>query len=268
MEPGTPITQAPSPSSAMHRVPRRILLFAVLAAILLVASIAALPMIVPASWSVLTHVECAPGTTVATLDLWTPVVLVNSPFGGFGNGTGTYPTSSGWWGMNFTVVNGGAAATFELNAWSVGPSVPVLVAGPGANAICSGYLGTYQEGGGYTGAALLQPESAMSDVGEDVSFSYGDHASVLFNNGFSEREFSVSTCLGGPVMLATRASSLLVQVPFMLNGANHTASARIQADFNYTYSFPGNFGTWWIDDLDTGANAPGGGWAFSFEPCL
>jgi hypothetical protein len=64
-----------------------------------------------------------------------------------------------------------------------------------------------------------------------------------------------------------RATFLSIEVPFTLNGSTYTASATIVGTFNYTYSFPANFGTWSIDDLNTGASAPGGGWAFSFAPC-
>jgi hypothetical protein len=54
-----------------------------------------------------------------------------------------------------------------------------------------------------------------------------------------------------PVSLSDRT----VQVPFI-----------IPVTESYHYTFPANFGIWEVDNLSA-PGGPGGGWAFSYEPC-
>lgn len=254
-----------------HRPSRQTVLLAILVAVALVAVTAAVPL-AALPWSPLLHYECAPGATVATRELWTPVVLVNAPYAGFGNGTGKYPLPNGWWSENFTVANGGAAASLELDEWSIAPAVRVVVAGPGANAVCRGYVGTVKLEGEYMSVTLLPAGAATSDAAENTSFTRADpygngYDSVLFDNGYSEGDLTLSTCGGGGIVMGAFSDHLAVRIPFTLDGTGYTASATISGTYNYTYTFPGQTGTWSIDDLNTGAHAPGGGWAFSFTPC-
>lgn len=267
MQPDAPA--APGPSAQMgDRSPlRRRVLFALLVAVILGAAVGLVPLAVGTPWALMAHYQCGMGATIAKETLWTPLVLVNSPYGGFGNGTGRYPTASGWSSTNFTEANGMAAAVFEQEEWSIGPLVRVLVAGPGANANCAGFVAAARELGNYTGAAALLPAGSKSDRGENVSFSAYGYASVVFNANYSENEFSVGTCGGGQVVMSAHASHITVQIPFNLGGSDETAWATIDGAFNYSYTFPGNFGTWFVDDLTTGSHAPGGGWAFSYLPC-
>ncbi len=271
MQPEGASAQPPPDRSRRWPPARRQVAFALIAAAILVAAIAVVPLVAGASWSLIAHYECGPGATVATRDLWTPEVLVNSPYGGFGNGTGTYPIPGGSTSTSIKAANGEATAEFVVEEWSIAPSVRVLVAGPGANAICTGFVAAGKVVGGYTGAILLL-RGATSDAGENTSLSYPDpygnqYDSVRFQNGYSEGDLTFSSCGGGGLVMAARASRIAIEVPFTLDGQSYTASAAINAAFNYTYLFPGNFGTWSIDDLNTGTHAPGGGWAFSFTPC-
>jgi hypothetical protein len=247
-------------------------LLALVVAAVVVLSLAALPTISSLVWSPLDHYECGPGATVATRDLWTPEILVNAPYGGFGNGTRTYSIPFGSSSSMVILANGSAGGLFALEEWSIAPAVRILVAGPGANAVCTGFLAMGRLLNVATGTAYLQPKNLSSNIGENTSFSYADpygndYDSVLFHNGYSEMDFSVSSCSGGPVVMAARASRIAVEVPFSLDGSSYTASGTIDGAFNWTYSFPGHFGTWSIDDLNAGTNARGGGLAFSFAPC-
>lgn len=267
-----PDATAATPPARRLRWPdsRRGRFLAVLVAAVLVAGIAFVPLVV-GSWSLVVHYACGPGAPIATEERWTPVVLVNSPYGGFGNGTGTYPIPGGTGSENLTVRGGEAAAPFTLETWAIAPSVRVVVPGPGPNAVCTGFWATGTQVGEYLGAVTLQA-GATSDLGENTSLStldpYGvHHDSVVFDNGYAEADLLVTTCGGGPVVMSARASHLSVDVPFTVDGTSHTASGTLTAAFNWTYSFPGHFGTWSIDDLNVGSHAPGGGWAFSFTPC-
>jgi hypothetical protein len=263
-----PDSHAVPPAPLKPRYPwpsRRTVVFALLAAAAVVAAITALPLVAPLSWSPLDHYECGPGATVATRELWTPVVMINAPYGGFGNGTGSFGKG---WSWSTTVSNGNSVGWFVSEEWSISRAVRVLVAGPGANAIvCTGFLATGRPLGNYTGEAL-QTGNATSNAAENTSISYANYDSVVFHNSYVETDRSFSSCSGGEVVLGVTASRIAVGVPFTLDGSSYTASGTLEGAFNYTYSFPGHFGTWSIDDLNAGTNAPGGGWAFSFTPCL
>ena len=64
-----------------------------------------------------------------------------------------------------------------------------------------------------------------------------------------------------------RSSHLTVDVPFSGVGGNGTVKTTLAYEANYTYEFPAGVGTWSVDDLNLGDNAPGGGYAFDFAPC-
>ncbi len=268
--------EAASPGPSSSKSPRGPLfppnvLLALVVASLLITGIAVIPLVVGSAWSLLGHYVCGPGPAIAREELWTPVVLVNSPYGGSANGTGKYPIPGGWWSETVGAVNGSATAALALETWNVSPSLRVLVAGPGPNAVCTGYLATGTMDGMYENTAL-QPNGTTSDAGQPTSIVRADpyansYDSVRFHNGYSEQDLSVTTCGTSSIVLGTRATSISIEVPFIKDGSTLTASATIDATFNYTYSFPANVGTWSIDDLNSGADAPGGGWAFSYAPC-
>ena len=264
-EPDAQAATTPPPKRRRLQPSRRTVLSGLIATVGLVVLLAAIPLAVPFPWCLVAHYECGPGTVVATTDLWTPWVLVNAPYGGYANGSGSLLAGSGRLGT--TVALGGAAGMFQRAEWTVTTSIRVLVAGPGANADCAGFLATPRFVGEYLGAVPLQPQNVTSDARENVSIRTAGYDSVLVDNGYSEADRSVSTCGGGKGILGVTASRETVQVPFPLDGSSHSASATLDGSFNYTYSFPGGFGTWSIDDLNVGSHAPGGGWAFSFTPC-
>ncbi len=271
MEPDAALPVPSSSKSPRGALSRLDVMFALAVASLVVTGLAVIPLVVGSPWSPVAHYECGPGPAVAKEELWTPVVLVNSPYGGSANGTGKYPIPGGWSSDSVGAVNGSATAALVLETWSVSPSLPVLVAGPGPNAICTGYLASGTMDGMYQSAAL-QPSGTTSDAGQATSIVRADpyansYDSVRFDNGYSEQDLSVTTCGTSSIVLGARAMSIAIDVPFIKDGSTLTASATIDATFNYTYTFPANFGTWSIDDLNTGADAPGGGWAFSFAPC-
>ncbi len=271
MPPDGSIAPAAPPKPRHGRLSSRRILFAILAAAVVVAAIALVPLTV-ATWSLVEHYACGPGAVVATEQLWTPVVLVNAPYGGFANGTRTVPIPNGWSSDTIEAANGTAMGLFELDTWSVSPSVRLVVAGPGTNAVCTGYVAAGKPLSRFDEIVLLPSENTSSDAGQMTSLFFADHngtmhPSVLFDNGYSENDMVLSTCGRGRVDLASQASRMVIKVPFILGGPSETASATVDATLNYTYSFPANFGTWSIDDLNAGSHAPGGGWAFSFVPC-
>lgn len=243
----------PRLSRLSHRAVPQIL---IMVAVVFVA-IALVPLAAP--WALVAHYECGPGVQVASELLWTPLVLVDSPYGGYANGSGT-----GGFGTGGS--NGSSAGSFEEMRWNVSTSARVLVSGPGSNEVCTGYLARMGErSGGYL-VTSLGPRNATSDLGQNTTVAGRD--SVIFHNGYMEADRTLSTCTGGPLFMSVKARSMAIQVPFPILGGTATASATLDGAYNYTYTFPGHFGTWKIDDLNTGSDAPGGGLAFEFAPCV
>ncbi len=271
MQPDASLAPPAPPQPNRGRLSGRRILFALLAAAVVVVAVALVPLAF-ASWSLVAHYECGPGAVVATRNLWTPVVLVNSPYGGFANGTRTMAIPGGTSSMSTAATNGTAMGLFEMKEWSVSPSVRVLVAGPGTNAVCTGFVAAGNLSARYLEIIALPSGNTTSDAGQRAPLSFADlygnvHPSVLIDNGYVENDLVVTTCGRGSVAMATRASRFTVEIPFGWDGSNYTVSATVDAALNYTYTFPANFGTWSVDDLNVGAHAPGGGWAFSFTPC-
>jgi len=224
-------------------------------------------LVVSVSWAPLDHFECRPGTVVAQDKLLTPLLMLNAPYGGNASGTVHESAPTSW---STTVHNGSAAALFVLRNWSVARSLRVLAAGPGTNAACPEFLATpgfYNE---YLSIDLL-PANSTSDAAEPTALEYSGYGSVLFHNGFANGDgITMATCTWnglGHGYLRTTSSHITVEVPFSWNGTTATAKSTLEYVANYSYEFPGGAGTWSIDDLNLGTNAPGGGYAFTFTPC-
>jgi len=248
--------------------PRTVLLGLIIAG-LAVAAIAALPLVASVAWSPFDHFECRPGTVVAERRLWTPLVMVNAPYGGNASATVHESTSVS---ATISAHNGGAEGFFVLLNWSVAQSLRVLAAGPGTNAECPEFLATpglnYNMYAGYD----LLPANTTSDTDEPTALTPDPnllgYGSVAFHNGYVSGDgVTMTTCSIGREFLQTTSSRTTVEVPFTQDGRTAMAKATLEYAANYSYEFPGGAGTWSIDDLNTGNNAPGGGYAFTFTPC-
>ncbi len=232
-------------------------------AALFVAGITAVPLAAGPDGLVV-HFECVPGATVATEDLWTPWVLVDAPYGGFANGTGSLVNGVAW---STGAVNGSVGGVFELADWTIAVAQRALALGPGPNAVCPSYLATLRWAGDIDVSSQFGARNATSDTGQNVTISFNGYDSVMFQNGYSETDLTVGACNGASFVLGAKATRIAVEVPFTVDGANETAAVTLAGAFNYSYSFPAGHGLWSIDDLNVGAHAPGGGYAFSFAPC-
>lgn len=245
-----------------------------------------LPSVVGSEGLVL-HWSCTNETLVGhRIDSWIPAVLVNSPFGGTGTGVGWFPwTFPGVWngpppppgnnlkiGVGIDLTNGTAgAALFEVNLsfYRIGNE---SVFGPGANVRCTSQfrvvpLAPYQYG---TATRLTPKPSNTSDFGEPTNvITPNGNSSPSFENSYiSANSPSVSTCGGPPFMRPMIISSrLTLDFPVEIDGRNYTVPYDLPVEQLFNYTFPANFGTWQIDNLSTPGER-GGGWAFSYSPCV
>lgn len=254
----------------------------------IVATVAIVALITPtylAGWAPLAHWTCSlTGQTSTQVD-WVPISLANSPYGGtvFVNasvpsgpfGSGTPPLLAGGGETNGTVW--GAFWEVEVTVWR---QENTTTWGPGPNVRCSGaysvsllsatppqiYTGEIFD---WVGGPIFGPNSTTDHSEPTVyNLSSGSNASSLgFSNGFSLANApSVTTCGSGPQSIAVRSSGLTVRIFNETNGAEYLISMAMPTTQIFHYTFPGDFGTWQIDNLSV-PGGPGGGWAFSYAPC-
>jgi hypothetical protein len=232
------------------------------------------------------HYACVRGSLAATEYNWTPEVILNSPFGGEGVMTYQDPLGAG----GGPAQNGISTVTFDMVEWNltnvdrtlvlgIAPSAPSC---PSYDVTSSRHSPPWQTAGGCAGCEILGYGN-VTDAVEPTQFNLSlagsaGVTSVIFHNEFTaQNDGIVSTC-GGPFQeLSTTASNLAFQVPFStphgelrFNETVYTAFGFPSGSYsaNFTYAFAADFGTWKIDNLSLGPNAPGGGLAFSFAPCV
>ncbi len=89
----------------------------------------------------------------------------------------------------------------------------------------------------------------------------------LFENGFQSANAPIVSTCGEPAQtVELTEENMEVRFAFRTDSGNVTLPYLLPFAQQYSYSFPGDFGTWQIDNL----SAPGGfggGWAFSYLPC-
>ncbi len=240
---------------------------------------------------ILTHTTCEVGSRLANLtDAWIPAVLVNSPFGGNASGVGIMNWDfPGAWngpppapgqalkvGMGTGAMNGTTGGAFFTVSISVLESRTATRAGPGMNLPCTAAVQlelqapqTYAEAG-----AGVTTVSNLTDAGEadNATLFAGLNGSIqspaFFENGFTRANMNeISTCgQPGQTIPATMQG---LSATFHVNAINQTYLIPDTLPFTevFSYTFPGDFGTWQIDNLSA-PGGPGGGWAFNFAgPC-
>jgi hypothetical protein len=252
-------------------------------AVLLIIPIVAAGLLVPtwiASWSPVIHIECTRGPEILEEQLWTPIVTANSPHGGrvFDNGTVPsyipglpgYPYSTSR--ASAPASDGAAAGAFFVANVSISATQNRTVLGPGTNAPCSSarqidYLAPVGVGDGGVTFSPIPVPSNLSDAGEAPNATLGAD-SFYFNNGFtSQNAPPISTCGGPSRSVHVSAPDFTVWTPAS-NASSHSAiPVVLPFAVNFHYTFPADFGTWGVDNLSS-PGGPGGGWAFSYSPCV
>jgi hypothetical protein len=208
---------------------------------------------------------------------WTPIILLNSPYGGSPSAstaqgyTGEYSiggvTSSttqqvGW---QMSLSNGEAAGLFELANWTYYTSI---------YGACPNYVPMKPISSEQYYTLYLLPSGSQSDNDKIGYFVYNGYSSIQFNNDYSTLSYQVITTNGpgtSETVLSTSTTALLFSVTFP-SASNYVGSGNLDISVSYyqsgtasfTYNFPGSFGTWNVDSFNgqTGSNTQG---ALGFE---
>lgn len=240
------------------------------------------------------HYACFLGNAVFTRPNWTPIILLNLPYGGSANAAqqttvygsftiaGLSFSSQSSFTNNIQAQNGQAAGLFSLDNWTWYQATTKLVPGEGKDKPCPGpYVpeDTYHSNNIITYDLLKQGNT--SDENEPTSFWYQDpfthisYPSITFQNGYSVNNYGYRSTCSGPSTQVTLSQTILNQVSFSVsasyNGVQYSVSGLLEFVIgssntqSYTYYFPGYYGTWLLDSLYASNQA--GALAFKYIHC-
>lgn len=255
-------------------------------------AVALVATVLLSSWSPVVHWTCDETEVAESGTFLLPLGLVNSPFGGNGSVLSVFPSRAvgyppSWastQSVGGTESNGSIWGAFLLVTANVSSLSTELVLGPGGDDRCSNQFSfafhvvpTNQGGFGYGGELFTQPwmpefgTGSPTDRDEPFTWNFSTTpgtTSSTFHNGFYESNAaSVSTCGTSGRSVPVKSSGLTTWIPFSWNGQNYSEPAVLPLSETFLYSFPGDFGTWEVDNLSA-PGGPGGGWAFNYlGPC-
>jgi hypothetical protein len=232
-----------------------------------------------AAWATVgTPTQCVPSERIAILPTLTPILIVNSPYGGFANGSMTTydntSTSVGWDRLSVGARNGSVTYVLEVANWTIWTTKRV---GDPAGS-CAGVF-SYSENAtkftvddgtprSYTNDSQA-PQYSGGNSSLNTSFGQifnGQYADLLFNDSFSSSHASsMNVCEGGMGGTVATSTYLSFRIPFEFRGSEHVLSVTINELTNYTYTF-GAKGVFEVDELSS-FDGPGGGDSFMYTPC-
>ena len=218
--------------------------------------------------------QCVASQPVATLPTWTPVLVVNSPYGGSANGTWTYwaNTSSQTVEIQQSIGarNGSIDLLLEQLNWTVWTTKRV---GDPTRSCAGVFDYSWTKYGGWdlasTGVNYTNDSQAVQYTGGGGPLNYsspwsGAPARVLFfNDSFYGPDEVFSNCASSTAGMSAHSTYIDYRIPFEFQGTAHLASITFDELTNYTYTFPAHGGAWEVDDLSN-TGGPGGGYSFSY----
>lgn len=236
------------------------------------------------------HYECRILSTVAyTETLWTPIVMINSPFGGSASGWFNQSVSSSYSvqvgpieyaqsstssiGHQVQASNGGSSGIFELDTWTWYDTQTYAVAGDGLNDGCTSPYAPEITGSGTTLVQPLNPTGSTSDSNEITSFTFNGYSSVTFQNGYTTNNDNQYIANGGQPSALTLTNTQIATQSFSvsatISGTNYdltgseSVSHGTQSSQEYIYNFP-SYGTWDLDSLNSQTSTSAAALAFYY----
>jgi hypothetical protein len=209
--------------------------------------------------------RCVQGPEAAYLErTWTPNMMVNSPWMGIGRGNVTLDPETGGGVLGIPeATGGGVEAFFEITNWTVYTAEP-----QGGGHCSSPFLASAQDTANTVTAPIPvnppQFEYKNDSSEPNVIGSNGSNPTPLFYDArFVAPSFTVSTCGVGPEILRTVSGYITVGLGFTSGGTWYVLDQVVPVVTYYSYVFPGNGGSWAVENLSA-PGGPGGGYAFSY----
>jgi hypothetical protein len=219
--------------------------------------------------------QCVASQPVDHLTILMPVLIVNSPYGGYANGSWTrYANTSSQTIKETDTIgarNGSIDYLLEQSNWTIWTTKQ-----SGDRSVsCAGVFSyswtpTGIQVVGSTGLNYTNDSQASQFTGGNGTRSnYGAPYDLLyFNDSFYRSSGGFSDCGGGTSTTAAASTYIDYRIPFDYQGSPQIASITFDELTNFTYTFPANGGAWEMDDLSS-PGGPGGGLSFSFlRSCL
>jgi hypothetical protein len=229
------------------------------------------------------HRACTLSNPLVTTQLWTPVSLLNSPYGG--NATAEAVINRALSGAttneSITIGNGQAAGLFSLDNWTLRQQQNSIQLGPGPSQSCSPkYVAVdlsrdrWNYSSKNQASDYLSPPNSTTNAFEPtrVSLSIGQsqvsYGSVIFNNSYwASNAVSISLC-GTAVngwRQISKSTENIVTVPFSVGTQTIDVNVTLSGSIAYSYSIPpGVSGNYSVENL---ASHSGGGLAFQWVHC-
>ena len=219
------------------------------------------------------HYECRVLSNVAnTTYLWTPVVLINSPYGGSASGSSTTEVYSQYsfsygpcsyttltsedatYGVSAT--DGNSSGVFLLYKWVSYPTETYAVIGDGVNQYCAQPYVSEISGNSLNVAYLgYYTGSPPSDAGEPTNLpAYEGYNFVAFHNGYTSDNSGYSACDAPGAQYSVSDSTFET---ISASGGYDTVSGDMPmilgtgASTSFTYIFPA-YGVWNVTFLGNG----------------
>jgi len=220
-------------------------------------------------WGFPYHLACSESARGPPAILWTPVVLLNSPFRGSANATGLLiengaPAPGA--GGTITAVNGSSEGLFALAPWQLYSTSNQWVLGDGLGSPCiAPELATLLPGaiaspnGSWVTPVQLAAPGNVYSSNVPTQLALDGYESVAFDLNFNDSVHSTGghgTCGAEGVGLAQSLEAINVTVP--LGGYHLPAQVPDVVSLSY---FLGPDGNWLIEVT------PSAGLAFDFYPC-
>ena len=219
------------------------------------------------------HYECRVLSNAAnTTYLWTPVVLINSPYGGSASGSSTTEVYSQYsfsygpcsyttltsedatYGVSAT--DGNSSGVFLLYKWVSYPTETYAVIGDGVNQYCAQPYVSEISGNSLNVAYLgYYTGSPPSDAGETTNLpAYEGYNFVAFHNGYTSDNSGYSACDAPGAQYSVSDSTFET---ISVSGGYDTVSGDMPmilgtgASTSFTYIFPA-YGVWNVTFLGNG----------------
>lgn len=251
-------------TTLVPRKPRRRWCIAAITAVVVIVLLLVLPL--AGTWGLPYHWACEREAELAYGNLWTPLVLLNAPFNGTANATGTLmlngqpvPGAAG----SIEAANGSSEGLFGLVRYLIYSTSTDLELGPGQSDHCSGSLTAVV--GGYfvnpkTAASVTPVQLAPpgSTVTQEVETNFTLETYRTVEWGSMNYNTSAQPALNYSVCASTRFYPVYNQLNVTIEYQTSSLSVVLSSEQVFAYYLPPP-GNWLIQVSNSGT------WAFDYH---
>jgi len=222
------------------------------------------------------HTVCELSSAVASTQFWTPVILLNSPYGGNSSVTQTvtYQGNYGFTysadgsvststskesGVTINAVNGASWGYFQLDGWTIYSTKNVSAPGDAGSVPCSApYAAEIVSTSTTTGTYQILAAGTESDAGEPTSIYENNYYSVVFHNGYTSETGLEYNC--GSTSWSTSTTTVFqvsIAPTISYEGYSVTGQVTLTVTTSTAYHYTLGVGEYAWQSLDGASNMDG-----------